>query len=192
MKTLYVLLSFLIFNPVYAIELSPDNLVNVDSVYPKSNGTVVKMVNKFGVRYGLPSEQQILPISTMEMFWQIDLPRVPKTLLMPLAELGVSKLIVDDKHGVIWSAGLAYKVPILNTNNRLSFEGATKINLLSRHDFGRKRYGGPLHFSYRFGVAFALVQNINLSYSWQHMSNADLYDYNPTLETHTVALVLSF
>ena len=192
MKALYMLLSLLIISPVQAIDITPDNLVDIDSVYPKSNSGLVKMVNRFGVRYGTPSEKQILPISTMEMFWQLDLPRLPNTLLLPIAELGVSKLLVDDMHGVIWSAGLAYKVPILNTNNRLSFDGSTKVNYLSRHDFGRKRYGGPIHFSYRFGMSLAIVQNMSLSYSWQHMSNADRYDYNPTLETHTLSLALGF
>jgi len=191
MKALLICLSLLIVTPVFAVEISPDNLVNVNSIYP-SNNDVIKMINKFGVRYGTPSEKQILPISTMEMFWQVDLPRIPNTILMPMLELGVSKLIVDDMHGVIWNAGLAYKVPVLNTNNRLSFDGSTKVNYLSRYDFGRKRYGGPIHFSYRFGASFAIVQNINLSYSWQHMSNADRYDYNPALETHTIAIALGF
>ena len=192
MKAVYVLFSLFIFSPVYAVDLSPNNLVNIDSVFPENNSIMVKMVNKFGVRYGIPSEKQILPISTMEIYWQLDLPRLKNTLLLPIAELAVSKLLVDDMHGVIWSAGLAYKVPILNTNNRLSFDGSTKVNYLSRHDFGRKRYGGPIHFSYRFGLSFAIVQNISLSYSWQHLSNADRYDYNPTLETHTLALGLGF
>ena len=154
--------------------------------------TSFNLFHEFGLRYATTSEKQIYSISTAEVYWQYAFKPIANTLLYPSAEIAVAKLLVADMHGVIWSAGLNYRVPILNTGNRLSLEAGSKVNYLSRHKFKRKRYGGPIHFSYKFGINLKLVDNVNLTYTWQHLSNADRYDYNPSLETHQAALGFKF
>jgi len=37
-----------------------------------------------------------------------------------------------------------------------------------------------------------LSVNTFASYLWQHMSNADVYEFNPSLETHTITLGIYF
>lgn len=160
---------------------------------PTSENSIF-LKNEFGIRYGNPSEQQILPINTMELYWQSFLPRIGNSILYPAIETSVAKLIVNDLHGVIWGVGIGYRVPISNHSNqyKLSFDSSTKVNYLTRHDFGRKRYGGPIQFSYRIGVNLKILSNSNFSYSWQHMSNAERYEYNPALETHTFSMAINF
>jgi len=141
--------------------------------------------NTIGLRYGTPSQNQIVPINTKEVYFQHRFSPISGTLLMPAVELSVSQLNVDGESGYVYGIGPAMSIPVGGSNGALSFTGHAKFHYLSRHDFGRKRYGGPVQWTYAFGLKSKLTVKTFASYLWRHMSNADVYEGNPSLDTHT-------
>lgn len=154
------------------------------------NGLVLN--NSIGLRYGTPSSKQILPINTKEIYFQHRLPLLPKTLLIPSFEASVSQLNVGEKKGYDWGVGPAAAIPLTESANRLFLTGHAKVHYLTRHDYGRKKYGGKIQWTYGFGLQAKVSYNTFVSYMWIHMSNADRYQVNPALETHTMTLGVNF
>ncbi len=148
--------------------------------------------NTIGLRYGAPSSKQIVPINTKEFYFQHRLHPMTGSLITPAIELSVSQLNVGEEKGYVYGFGPAMSIPIGGSNGNLYFTSHAKVHYLTRDDFGRKRYGGPVHWTYSFGVKTNLTINTFASYMWQHMSNGDVYDYNPALETHTITLGINF
>ena len=148
--------------------------------------------NTIGLRYGTPSQKQVVPINTKEVYYQHRFSPLSGTLLMPAIEVSVSQLNVSGESGYVYGFGPAMSIPVGGSNGAVSFTGHAKVHYLSRHDFGRKRYGGPVQWTYAFGLKSKLSVNTFASYLWQHMSNADVYEFNPSLETHTITLGIYF
>ena len=148
--------------------------------------------NTIGLRYGSPSQKQILPINTKEFYFQRRFNPISSTLLTPALEVSVSQLNVGEEKGYVYGFGPAIQIPIGGSNGNLHFNAHGKVHYLTRSDFGRKRYGGPVHWTYAFGVTSKLTVNTFATYAWQHMSNGDVYEHNPALETHTLSLGIKF
>lgn len=148
--------------------------------------------NTIGLRYGSPSQKQILPINTKEFYFQRRFNPISSTLLTPALEISVSQLNVGEEKGYVYGFGPAIQIPIGGSNGNLHFTAHGKVHYLTRSDFGRKRYGGPVHWTYAFGVTSKLTVNTFATYAWQHMSNGDVYEHNPALETHTLSLGIKF
>jgi len=152
----------------------------------------MRLKHTLGLRYGAPTSKQNLPISTKEVYFQRQFNPLPHSLAIPLIEASVSQLNVGDDSGYVYGFGPAMHVPIAGSNGQLHFTAHGKVHYLTRDDFGRKRYGGPVHWTYAFGLNTTLTANTFASYTWQHMSNGDVYEHNPALETHTVSLGIKF
>lgn len=148
--------------------------------------------NAIGFRYGSPAEKQILPINTKEFYYQRRYQPSSGSLLIPAVELSASQLNVGDSKGYVYGLGPAAFIPIGGSAGRLYFTGHGKVHYMTRHEFGRKRYGGRIQWTYGIGLRSKLTYNTFASYMWQHMSNADRYEVNPTLETHTLTLGIHF
>ncbi len=145
-----------------------------------------------GVRYGTPTTKQILPINTKEFYFQRRLRTPSGTLIVPAMEVSVSQLNVGDNKGYVYGFGPMVNIPIGGSKDKLYFTMQTKVHYMTRHDFGRKRYGGPVQWTYAFGVKTDLTINTFASYTWMHMSNGDVYEHNPALETHRITLGIHF
>ncbi len=145
-----------------------------------------------GLRYGTPTTKQILPINTKEFYFQRKLSTPAGTLIMPAMEVSVSQLNVGTEKGYVYGFGPMINIPIGGSKDRLYFTMQTKVHYMTRNDFGRKRYGGPLQWTYAFGIKTDLTINTFASYTWAHMSNGDVYKQNPALETHRITLGISF
>ena len=150
------------------------------------------LIYAIGLRYGTPSNKQILPINTKEFYFQRRLSTPAGTLIVPAMELSVSQLNVGDNKGYVYGFGPMINIPIGGSRDKLYFTMQTKVHYMTRHNFGRKRYGGPVQWTYAFGVKTELTINTFASYSWAHMSNGDVYEKNPALETHRVTLGIRF
>ncbi|NVK36957.1 MAG: acyloxyacyl hydrolase [Gammaproteobacteria bacterium] len=148
--------------------------------------------NTLGLRYGSPSSKQVVPINTKEVYIQHRLHPITGSLITPAFELSVSQLNVGEEKGYVYGFGPAMSIPIGGSNGNLHFTAHGKVHYLTRDDFGRKRYGGPVQWTYGFGIKSNLTINTFASYMWQHMSNGDVYEYNPALETHTITLGINF
>lgn len=148
--------------------------------------------NMIAIRYGTPSEKQLLPIRTKEVYYQRRLDRISGTLLIPSIEVSVSELNVDGEKGYVYGFGPAISIPIEGSNGSVNFTAHGKVHYLTRDDYGIKKYGGPVHWTYALGLKTRLSLNTFASYMWQHMSNGDVYKRNPALETHTMTLGIHF
>lgn len=62
---------------------------------------------------------------------------------------------------------------------------------LFESELGGEDFGGPVQFSSHIGAAVNLY-HVVLSYRYQHISNASLYNSNPGLNFHLIALGLRF
>jgi hypothetical protein len=148
--------------------------------------------NTIGLRYGTPSKTQNVPINTKEFYYQRRMHPFAGTLLTPLLEFSISQLNVGEEKGYVYGFGPAIHIPIGGSSGNLNFTAHGKIHYLTRDDYGRKRYGGPVQWTYAFGLKTKITVNTFATYKWQHMSNGDVYEHNPALETHTVSLGIHF
>ena len=64
--------------------------------------------------------------------------------------------------------------------------------LMSRHSYGDADLGGPFTFETDVGIGIEVYRRLSAGYYWQHLSNANLYDENPSVNLHTLALVYRF
>jgi len=181
--------------PLFASDYTQDGRANNDRRVQYSlddHISTMSLKNTIGLRYGSPSNKQIVNINTKELYFQHRFTPLSGTLLVPSFEASVSQLNVGGESGYVYGFGPAVSIPVGGSNGTVSFTGHAKFHYLSRHDFGRKRYGGPVQWTYAFGLKSKLTVNTFASYLWQHMSNADVYEYNPSLETHTITLGIYF
>ncbi len=68
---------------------------------------------------------------------------------------------------------------------------------LADHEFGHrgngfKDYGGPFQFVTGIGLGYAITKNWLIGYQYEHMSNANMYEQNPGLDTHTLHIEYRF
>ncbi len=160
---------------------------NVDEAYK-----YLPLKYSIGLRYGAPTTKQILPINTKEFYFQRRLRTPSGTLIVPAMEVSVSQLNVGEEKGYVYGFGPMINIPIGGSKDKLYFTMQTKVHYMTRHDFGRKRYGGPIQWTYAFGIKTDLSINTFASYTWVHMSNGDVYEHNPALETHRITFGIHF
>jgi hypothetical protein len=192
MKYLCIILLILCSRTIFANDYSSYNRIPKVMISFDEHISNMLLKNTIGLRYGAPSEKQNLPINTKEFYYQRRMHPFSGTLLTPLIELSISQLNVGEEKGYVFGFGPAIHIPVGGSSRNLHFTAHGKIHYLTKDDYGRKRYGGPVHWTYAFGLKTKLTVNTFASYVWQHMSNGNAYDYNPVLETHTLSLGIHF
>ena len=148
--------------------------------------------HSIGFRAGAPTTTQNVEINTKEVYLRREMPQYNIGLMIPSIEVAVAQLNADEQHGYNYSVGPALTIPLYGMGSKLQLVGHTKVHWLTKHDFGRKRYGGPVQWTYAFGGKYQLMKNSYVEYVWEHMSNGDRYLFNPALETHKLALGVNF
>lgn len=68
---------------------------------------------------------------------------------------------------------------------------------LDQHEFGKrgngfKDYGGPFQFVLGIGIGYHLTPQWLIGYQYEHMSNANMYDQNPALDSYTLHIQYRF
>jgi len=145
-----------------------------------------------GFRNGVPTTKQNVDINTKEVYLRRRFTEYSIGLMTPSLEVAVAQLNADDMHGYNYSVGPALSIPLAGFGSKLQLIGSGKVHWLTKHDFGRKQYGGPVQWTYTFGAKYKIQANSYVEYTWEHMSNGDRYDYNPALETHNIAIGVNF
>jgi hypothetical protein len=74
----------------------------------------------------------------------------------------------------------------------LSFEGGSSLTGLSRYLFENKDFGTRFQFTSHVGLNFDLTSRIQLTYRFQHMSNAGISSSNPGLNMHLFGISYLF
>lgn len=145
-----------------------------------------------GFRVATPTSKQNVSINIKEVYFQHQFTSLRTGLLYPSLEVAVAQLNVADGKAYNYSVGPAIAVPISEFGGKLTLTGRGKVHWLTKHDFGRKRYGGPVQWTYAMGAKYLVSKNSFIAYEWQHMSNGDRYDFNPALETHNMVFGVNF
>jgi hypothetical protein len=192
MNFIVIFIALFLSSNAISSEYGPSQTPNSYTISFDDHISNMLLKNTMGLRYGVPSKAQNLPIHTKEFYYQRRMHPFSGTLLTPLIEFSISQLNVGDEKGYVYGFGPAIHIPVGGSSGNLHFTAHGKIHYLTRDDYGRKRYGGPVHWTYAFGLQTELTVNTFATYKWQHMSNGDVYEYNPALETHTLSLGIKF
>ncbi|WP_430459458.1 acyloxyacyl hydrolase [Thalassolituus sp. LLYu03] len=145
-----------------------------------------------GLRAGTPTSRQSERVESYEVYLRQEFARYNFGLLIPSAEVGVAHLAAGTDYGYVFSAGPAFAIPMAGFSSRLLFVAHGKVVWLTRYEFEDIDYGGPLQWNYGFGGKYQIERNAYLEYTWQHMSNGDRYDTNPSLETRNLTFGINF
>lgn len=150
-------------------------------------------VQELGLRGGVdyPSVDESYTVG--ELYYLHDLPWRIKpssgTTLFTRLDAGVGYLHAESCSGN-WLA-IGADAVLSTADGLLEFEVGFRPTWLTRDKFGNDNFGGGLQFSSHAGVALNLGRVV-VSYRFQHLSNADVYDENDGLDLHLVGLGFRF
>ena len=77
-------------------------------------------------------------------------------------------------------------------DGRFTLDLGGGIALLSKHQFGKQDYGGPLQFALTLGVSVPLYERLRVGYRYLHYSDAGLYGPSTGADFHMVELTYWF
>jgi len=104
-------------------------------------------------------------------------------------DAGAGYLYTDARRGGWVAAGGDLVLSLLD--GALELECGLRPTWLTEDEFGDDNFGGPVQFSSHVGLTYN-IGNTALSYRYQHISNAHIYDENPGLDLHLVGLGVRF
>ena len=119
--------------------------------------------------------------------WQVSLVEVVK--LGGRLDAGVMMLEANGQHAAMVAIGGDLYLSMLNEH--MEFEVGFRPTWLHDYKIGEDNFGGEFQFTSHAGMSLSW-QRMNLSYRFQHTSNAGLYEYNPGLNLHLVGLGYRF
>lgn len=100
-------------------------------------------------------------------------------------EISAARLEHHGIDGVVFTAG---PVLVLRRDDQAWFlEAGSRPTLISEDDYGEKDLGGPLQFTSHGGIGWDFG-DFELTYRFQHMSNARIYSLNDGLNLHMFEL----
>jgi hypothetical protein len=77
-------------------------------------------------------------------------------------------------------------------NYPLTFDVGVSPTLVSESVFGSKNIGGRFQFTDTIGLTLTLSPKASVGYHFVHLSNAGIYERNPGINFHTVAVGYHF
>ena len=119
--------------------------------------------------------------------WQNSL--CPATKLYARLDVGIGYIHTEERSGG-WLAG-GMDVVFGPQDGAWEFEGGFRPTWLFEDDLGGEDFGGPVQFTSHVGATYKL-SDVVLSYRYQHISNAGIYDSNPGINLQLVGVGVSF
>lgn len=100
------------------------------------------------------------------------------------------QLVAAGEKGLLASAGpaIAWQKPA----RRLYISAGLNLAFVGNYSFGGAHIGGPVQFFSHLMTTYNFTDALALSYSLQHLSNADLYFHNPGMNLHSLGVVFLF
>lgn len=151
-------------------------------------------LRSLGARVGVSDYEKPDTFVLEEFFAQRSLPwRWEKSALLQITtavELSLGYLGADGTDAFVGGVG-----PVLRgswTGLPLFIDVGAKATYISQSHFGLVNYGGKAQFVSHFEVGVELGRNWELAYRYQHMSNARVYQPNPGLNLHVLAVQYRF
>ncbi|MEJ2183077.1 MAG: acyloxyacyl hydrolase [Nitrospirota bacterium] len=120
--------------------------------------------------------------------WSFDLPW--RMRLDPALTLDVAALTDQRKVEYLPSAGFGFFV--FKEGWPLALEAGYRVAYLTDEKFEEKDFGGPVQFLGHIGFDVFLFGRAGIGYRFEHMSNASIYEINPSLNLHMVGLFVFF
>lgn len=99
---------------------------------------------------------------------------------------------LGDPNNDSFVAGVGPTVLLSDKETPLSLEGGLSPTLLTRWHFDSKNFGGPVQFTSHAGLNVDVTEHFRISYRFQHMSNAGIFERNPGLNLHMLAFSYRF
>jgi hypothetical protein len=149
---------------------------------------------KLGLRAAVPSAKnwedfkQYDMLATYGLPWRWQWSAAWDLHLRLNATVGILKGNGDT--GFIGSAGPS--IELARIGNLASLNAGGRFALLSKNKFGQHDFGGPLQFVGHIGINFKLRKNLSAGYAFEHMSNANIYHKNGSLNMHVLELSYLF
>lgn len=122
--------------------------------------------------------------SNIRLPWEWDLGK--GCLARPRLELSAGGLTVMGDQSFVGTMGPS--LIIRRTGWLVEFVGGSSPTILSRSAFGDWDLGSCVQFTSHAGLTFRVSPSFELSYRFQHMSNAGIDDDNPGLNLHMFSL----
>lgn len=101
--------------------------------------------------------------------------------------------------GVMHAGGQTGVIAAVGPNAKLDLPGGivfltagARAGLMSRHTYGDADLGGPFTFETDLGISANLGRNLSAGYRWQHLSNAGIYNENPSINLHALEITYRF
>ena len=148
---------------------------------------------EFGARGGLDKGSLHESYAAGEIYYLQDLPWQKRlgtsAKLYTRLDVGAGYLRADSQNGGWLAAGMDVVLSLVD--GLWDIEGGFRPTWLFKHEIGEDDFGGPVQFSSHVGATLNLDQ-IALSYRYQHISNSDVYNENPGHDLHLVGIGMRF
>ncbi len=149
---------------------------------------------KLGFRAGVPAGDNWEDFKKYDMYATYRLPWSWKW-----SAAWVSRLRLDATAGILKGRGdtgfivsVGPSIDLGRIGNITSLNAGVRFALLSRDTFGQHNFGGVFQFVGHVGINFKLRKNLSAGYTFEHMSNANIYDKNGSLNLHMLELSYLF
>lgn len=151
-------------------------------------------IDQAGLRVGFPATRlhqhflQVEAHTLIDVHCQLNLGR--QWIARSGIDLSAGALMRNGQQGFVGALGPA--VVIGRPEFPVEFVCGSGATFLSRHVFDNVSYGIPFQFTSHAGFIFHLGSRWNVTYRFQHMSNASISPDNPGLDLHSVGLGYQF
>jgi len=148
---------------------------------------------EFGVRGGRDTLAEHEDRAAGEIYylqtlpWQKEL--CPDAKLYTRLDAGLGYLRADSHNGGWLAVGMDVVLSLMG--GAWGFEGGFRPTWLFESNLGGENFGGPVQFTSHVGTTLNLGR-VALSYRFQHISNASLYNSNPGINLHLIGVGVTF
>ena len=146
-----------------------------------------------GVRGGKDTTTAHEDIAAREVYYLQSLPWQkefgPRTNLYTRLDAGLCYLRANPQSGGWLAVGADVVLSMMG--GAWELEGGVRPTWLFESELGGEDFGGPVQLSSHVGTTLSLGQ-VALSYRFQHISNASIYNCNPGINLHLIGLGIRF
>jgi lipid A 3-O-deacylase len=149
--------------------------------------------NTIGIKAGIADSRSVEFFSKSEVYATFSLPwvRTSPSNWIHGAFIGVNAgALTGEDTAFLGSAGIG--LFNVSPNQKFVITVGFYPTYLSRFKFKTEDFGGTLQFTSTIGFSYNFSHSMTIGYRFEHMSNANIHDENPGLNTHSLELGYHF
>lgn len=151
-------------------------------------------IESVGISAGFYGSKGYYDFHQEELFTNLTLPQVfdlgNKWIIRSRLDLTLGRLSGLGDHGFVSTIGP--KMILERKEFPVAFAIGSSPTIITREKFRDKDFGFPFQFTSSAGFIFRVSEKFELTYRFQHMSNASLSSNNPGLNLHMFSLGYRF